>query len=184
MLAEPGDTMKELIKEWLEGARQARDPGPVVRVTTARNGRDLRWDFDVTDGTDLGELAKRISNSCEDSGLSGKYDLCALDAQGRVVATASHQVVLPSPALVSNGTSTEEIVSTAMRERYPYVNLGFRAMVEALRHAHKYIGELQKENAALRTECLKLREQQVGSGAREAKPRSRKRRANAVQSHE
>src|SRR5258708_31557563 len=50
--------MNVRIEEWLDQMRQAHEPGPLVRVIVVRSGRTESWTFDVTEKTDLEDLAE------------------------------------------------------------------------------------------------------------------------------
>src|SRR4249920_3861774 len=119
----PGEgvqSMSQRIEEWLERMRKAENPGPVTRITVARNQREIGWIFDVTPETNLGELAERIDNACRDAGYSGLYELRAL-AGDHFIAPFAHKVqateiVAMGSSPMSQTPSVEETVSVSLRQ--------------------------------------------------------------------
>ena len=75
------------VTEWLIEMREARNPGPMIRIHATRSQREAGWVFDVAEETDLGELAARIATTCIPKGGRAHCELHALDAEGRVIST-------------------------------------------------------------------------------------------------
>src|SRR5258706_15727280 len=84
--------MSQPLEEWLERMQKARNPGPAVRITTHRNGKDLGWIYDIAPDTNCGELAERIDNGCREAGFSTTYELKAYDAEDHFIAPHGHKV--------------------------------------------------------------------------------------------
>ena len=82
--------MSVKIEEWLERLRAAKNPGPVVRITVVRNGRDVGWSYDLDEDTDLTQLAERIDNAARGVGYP-TCELRAFDDQGRFILGYHHQ---------------------------------------------------------------------------------------------
>lgn len=75
------------VTEWLNAMREARNPGPMVRVHATRSQREAGWVFDLAEDTELGELAARIATTCIPKGGRAHCELRALDADGRIIGT-------------------------------------------------------------------------------------------------
>ena len=73
------------ISEWLENMRGAREPGPATRIVVRRKGQPAGM-FELTAQTDLGELADRIADVCEDF-VAPRCELRALDVAERTVGS-------------------------------------------------------------------------------------------------
>ena len=94
----------DAIVQWLSIMRAARDQGPVTRVTTARGGRDVGWEFPITDGEDLRLVARRLDGCCRTAGMNN-YEFSARDGTGRVVGRLFYNfdASLPVPMPNSHG---------------------------------------------------------------------------------
>src|SRR5882672_3359769 len=75
--------MSRNIAEWLEHMRDAREPGPAIRIVIRRKGQSVGT-FELTAHTDLGELADSIVDVCEDF-VPPRCELRALDKAERTV---------------------------------------------------------------------------------------------------
>jgi len=153
--------MSQRIEEWLERMRKAENPGPVTRITVARNQREIGWIFDVTPETNLGELAERIDNACRDAGYSGLYELRAL-AGDQFIAPFAHKV--QATEIVSVGSSpmslppsVEETVSVSLRQNRAFAALGLDSIMKAQRATERLMDRIEGENTELRKENMRLR---------------------------
>ena len=154
--------MSVRIEEWLERMRKAENPGPVTRITAARNQREVGWVFDIGPSTNLGELAERIDNACRDAGFSGIYELRALDAEGRFIAPFAHKVQLAEILAAGGGSlalppSIEETVSVSLRQNRAFAALGLDSIMKAQRTTERLMDRIESENAKLRKENVGLR---------------------------
>ena len=154
--------MSAKIEEWLERMRKAENPGPVARVTAARNGREVGWIFDVTAETQLGDLAERIDNACRDAGFAGTYELRALDAEGRFIAPLAHraqvaEIVPVGPNLPAMPIGVEESIGASLRHNRAFAALGLDSIMKAQRATERLMDRLESEAAELRKENAKLR---------------------------
>ncbi len=154
--------MSVRIEEWLERMRKAENPGPVTRITAARNQREVGWVFDIGPSTNLGELAERIDNACRDAGFSGVYELRALDAEGRFIAPFAHKVQLAEILPAGGGPmallpSVEETVSVSLRQNRAFAALGLDSIMKAQRTTERLMDRVEAENAKLRKENVSLR---------------------------
>jgi hypothetical protein len=158
--------MSARIEEWLERMRKAENPGPLARVTAARNSRDVGWVFDVTSETHLGDLAERIDNACRDAGFAGTYELRALDSEGRFIAPLAHKAQVAEIVPMGGGLppmpmGVEESIGASLRHNRAFAALGLDAIMKAQRATERVmdrleteIGELRKENAKLRNKLV------------------------------
>jgi hypothetical protein len=152
------------IEEWLARMREARDPGPVVRVTTFRNGRDIGWSFDVTDQTNVTDLAMRIEQTVHDSMFATSvFEFRAIDDGGRFVGELSYRAQDPNVQVLTAHqpmlpAQIDETVSSALNSSRSFAGLGLKALVEAHQVAKNLLAQLEKENASLRKENAELRE--------------------------
>src|SRR5258706_11501016 len=109
------------IEEWLDQMRQTREPGPLVRVVVVRSSRAETWTFDVTDKTDLEDLAERMEATIRDANCR-RCEMRAVDAEGKVIdhfiyrpeQAALAQVISPTGASSVPFEVTESI-SAALR---------------------------------------------------------------------
>jgi len=146
--------MNARFEDWLDQMRQARDPGPIVRVLIVRNGRGESWTFDVTEKTDLEDLAERMDATIRD-GNCRKCELRAVDAEGRVIdnlihradQTALAQVVGPSGATVP--FEVTESITAALRSHRSFTVLTLKGIAENQEHAKDIIAELRGQNTSL-----------------------------------
>jgi len=153
--------MSQRIEEWLERMRKAENPGPVTRITVARNQREIGWIFDVTPETNLGELAERIDNACRDAGYSGLYELRAL-AGDQFIAPFAHKVqateiVAMGSSPMSLPPSVEETVSVSLRQNRAFAALGLDSIMKAQRATERLMDRIEGENTELRKENMRLR---------------------------
>jgi hypothetical protein len=155
--------MSQKIEEWLGRMRQAKNPGPVVRITAARNNRDVGWVFDVDEDSDLSELAERIDNAGRDAGFVGTYELRAFDEEERFIAPLAHRVqateIVPAglggpPALPM---SVEATVDAALQNSRAFTTLGLESIMKAQRATERMMNRLEDENTELRKENARLR---------------------------
>jgi hypothetical protein len=154
--------MSARIEEWLERMRKAENPGPVTRITAARNSRDVGWMFDVSTETNLGQLAERIDNACRDAGLAGVYELRALDAEGRFIAPFAHKAQVAEIVPMGGGPpalppSVEETVGVSLRQNRAFAALGLESIMKAQRATERLMDRIEAENAELRKDNARLR---------------------------
>lgn len=154
--------MSRALEEWLERMTAARKPGPAVRVTAARNHRDVGWAFDLVEDSNLGELAERIDNACRDAGFAGTYELRAVDAEGRFIAPFSHKIESTQLVTYNQGASglaphVEEATGLALKSHRSFAGLGLQAINSAHNRMERIIGKLETENERLHAENEKLR---------------------------
>jgi hypothetical protein len=146
--------MNARFEDWLDQMRQARDPGPIVRVLIVRSGRAESWTFDVTEKTDLEDLAERMDATIRDANCR-KCELRAVDGDGRVIdnlihradQTALAQVV--GPVGVSVPFEVTESISAALRTHRSFTVLGLKGIAENQQHTKDIIAELRAQNTAL-----------------------------------
>jgi hypothetical protein len=146
--------MNVRLEEWLDQARQSREPGPLVQVIVARSGRGETWTFDVTEKTDLEDLAERIEATIRDANCR-RCEMRALDAEGRVIdhllyradQTALAQVVpvggVPLPYEVT------ESITAALRSHKSFTVLGLKGIAEGQEHSKQIITFLMTQNTTL-----------------------------------
>src|SRR5258708_37876909 len=116
--------MNVRLEEWLDQMRQAQEPGPLVRVVIGRGGRGETWTFDVTDKTDLEDLAERMEATVRDANCR-RCEMRAVDGQGRVIdhfiyrpeQAALAQVVGPTGASTVPFEVTESITAALRSHR-------------------------------------------------------------------
>jgi hypothetical protein len=89
--------MNVRLEEWLDHMRQAQEPGPLVRVVIGRGGRGETWTFDVTDKTDLEDLAERMEATVRDANCR-RCEMRAVDGEGRVI---DHFIYRPEQAALA-----------------------------------------------------------------------------------
>jgi len=97
------------VTAWLIEMREARNPGPMVRLHATRSQREAGWVFDVAEETELGELAARIATTCIPQGGRAHSELHALDAEGRIIGTLACKL-----DLLRSGAQ-ESVESTRLR---------------------------------------------------------------------
>ena len=85
--------MSGAVATWLERMRGSAGR-PMVRLVVMRDGRTPTYAFDVTEETELDELAARIDAMCENAGFT-KFELRALDRDGRTIG--AEKVDLSAP---------------------------------------------------------------------------------------
>jgi hypothetical protein len=146
--------MNMRIEEWLDQMRQTREPGPLVRVVVLRTGRAETWTFDITEKTDLEDLAERIEATVRDANCR-RCEMRAIDAEGRVIdhliyraeQAALAQVVppggLPLPYEVT------ESITAALRSHKSFTVLGLKGIAEGQEHAKQIITFLMTQNTTL-----------------------------------
>jgi hypothetical protein len=146
--------MNVRLEEWLEQARQARDPGPLVRVVVVRGGRAETWTFDVTEKSDLENLAERIEATIRDANCR-RCEMRAIDAEGRVIdhliyraEQAALAQVVPAGGLALPYEVTESITA-ALRSHKSFTVLGLKGIAEAQDHAKQIITFLMTQNTTL-----------------------------------
>jgi hypothetical protein len=145
--------MNVRLEEWLEQARQGREPGPFVRVVVGRTGRAETWTFDVTEKTDLEDLAERIEGTIRDANCR-RCEMRALDAEGRVIdhliyraEQAALAQVVPAGGFPLPYEVTESITA-AMRSHKSFTVLGLKGIAEGQEHAKQIITFLMAQNTA------------------------------------
>src|SRR5258708_40076318 len=102
--------MNVRLEEWLDQMRQAQEPGPLARVVVVRGGRGETWTFDVTDKTDLEDLAERIEATVRDANCR-RCELRAVDADGTVI---DHFIYRPEQGAL------EQVIGPAGRSSGPF----------------------------------------------------------------
>jgi hypothetical protein len=152
------------IEEWIEQMRLAKNPGPVVRVTVARNGRDMGWSYDVDDDTNVTGLAERIDNSTRNGGFS-MCELRAFDAQGRFMEALQHkvegvQIVQQVGSGLSPGVQMglEATIASSLKTNRDFTELGLESLKQAHQLADRAMKRLEDENTELRRENERLRQ--------------------------
>ncbi len=147
--------MNVRIEEWLDQMRQAHEPGPLARVVVVRSGRTESWTFDVTEKTDLEDLAERIEATIREANCR-RCELRALDAGGRVIdhliyrteQAALAQVMGPGGGLALPYEVTESIAA-AQRSHKSFTVLGLKGIAEAQEHSKQIIAVLMTQNTNL-----------------------------------
>src|SRR6266511_449541 len=146
--------MNVRLEEWLDQMRQGREPGPLVRVVVVRSGRAETWTFDVTEKTDLEDLAERIEATIRDANCR-RCEIRALDAEGRVIdhlIYRSEQAALaqidPAGSLPLPYEVTESITA-ALRSHKSSTVLGLKGIAEGQEHAKQIITFLMAQNTTL-----------------------------------
>jgi hypothetical protein len=158
--------MSARIEEWLERMRKAENPGPVARVTAARNGREVGWIFDVNAESHLGDLAERIDNACRDAGFAGTYELRALDSEGHFIAPLAHkaqvaEIVPMGGGLPAMPMGVEESIGASLRHNRAFAALGLDSIMKAQRATERLMDRLETENGELRKDNARLRNKLV-----------------------
>jgi hypothetical protein len=125
------------VERWLEGMRDARDPGPAIRIAIRRKGQPDGC-MDLTLQTDLADLAERILEIVE-VGVPPRCNLRALDLADNTIGSLR---VGPSSRRARK-TGSDDLV--------------LAAIVESRRLTAALAAGLQTENAALREEGRDLR---------------------------
>src|SRR5579859_6250138 len=143
------------IEEWLERMRQAREPGPMVRVVVVRNSRGAGWTFDLTEKTDLAELAERIEATIRDVNCTS-CEMRAIDAEGRTIDNFPYRVETPGVAqLVTTPAATqlpfpvEESIGAVMKTHRSMTALNLQGIAENYDFAKQIITEQRKQITAL-----------------------------------
>jgi hypothetical protein len=163
------------VTEWLIEMREARNPGPLIRVHATRSHREAGCVFDVAEETDLGELAARIATTCIPAVGRAHCELRALDAEGRTVGrldckpdlvrVAARQARSRARACVQRSIGDAGITQVS--------GSGLRMLLESRKWMMQVIGELRKERDELRAEAAALRMllgAEVGGGAAISSP--------------
>jgi hypothetical protein len=153
--------MNARFEDWLEQMRQARDPGPVARVIAVRPGRNEGWTYDVTDKTDLEDLAERIDGTIRDANCR-KCELRAFDADGLAIGhliyradqVAMAQVVSQATGMgpttgILDAYELNETLSSAGRTHRSFAVLALKGATENQEHAKAMITELRQQNTEL-----------------------------------
>jgi hypothetical protein len=158
--------MSQRIEEWLERMRKAQNPGPVAKITASRNSRDVGWIYEVSEQTNLGELAERIDNACRDAGFAGTYELKALDAEGRFIAPFAHKAQVTEIVQMGGGApplpvSVEESIGVSLRHNRAFAALGLDSIMKAQRATERLMDRLEAEVTELRKENAQLRRKLV-----------------------
>jgi hypothetical protein len=135
--------MSGAVATWL--ARMRRDAGrPMVRLVVMRDGRTPAYAFDVTEETELDELAARVGAMCSNAGFM-KFELHALDRDGRTVGTEKIDWAVPHKA-------------ARRRDRDSAIDVArVQAVVETSRLLGQILAALLAENATLLEERRELR---------------------------
>jgi hypothetical protein len=145
---------------WLIEMREARNPGPVVRVHATGSQREAGWVFDVNETTELGELAARIATTCIPADGRARCELRALDTDGRIIGTLACKLDLlriaarrsrsRARAYVDGSIGGAGTINSSMRE-------GLRMLLESRNWMMQVLDELRKERDELRAEAATLR---------------------------
>jgi hypothetical protein len=154
--------MSAQIEEWLTRVRETRSPGPAIRIKASERGRDLGWVFDVTDKTDLTELAEGIDRTCRDAGVA-RCELRAENAEGHFVGQLLYKAdppaqIVPTSAGLAVPAAVEDIVKDALQASRSFAGLGFKAIVKNQEVALQMIDRLEKQVTTLTKENTQLRE--------------------------
>ncbi|HEX9298126.1 MAG TPA: hypothetical protein VF881_19935 [Polyangiaceae bacterium] len=147
--------MNARIEEWLDQMRQAREPGPLARVVVVRSGRTESWTFDVTEKTDLEDLAERIEATIRDANCR-RCEMRALDAGGRFIdhlpyrvdQAALAQVIGPGGGLALPYEVTES-VTAAHRSHKSFTVLALKGIAEGQEHSKQMVAMLMGQNKDL-----------------------------------
>src|SRR5258708_10533667 len=146
--------MNVRLEEWLDQARQSREPGPLARVVVTRSGRGETWTFDVTEKTDLEDLGERIEATIRDANCR-RCEMRAMDAEGRVIdhliyraEQAALAQVVPPGGLALPYEVTESITA-ALRSHKSFTVLGLKGIAEGQEHSKQIITFLMTQNTTL-----------------------------------
>jgi hypothetical protein len=126
------------IEGWLERMRDARDPGPAMRIAIRRKGQ-LEGCVDLTVQADLAAVTDKIRRIVE-TGVPPRCELRALDLADR---TIGFMRVGPSSQHAAHKRAADD--------------LALAAIVEARRLTAALAAAMQAENVALREERRDLR---------------------------
>src|SRR5262249_42936399 len=120
----------------------------------ARSARAETWTFDVTEKTDLEDLAERIEATIRDANCR-RCEMRALDAEGRVIdhliyraEQAALAQVMPAGGLPLRYEVTESITA-AMRSHKSFTVLGLKGIAEGQEHAKQIITFLMTQSTTL-----------------------------------
>src|SRR5579859_1365403 len=146
--------MAARIENWLEQMRQALEPGPVVRVVVVRNARGTGWTFDLTEKTELAELADRIEMTLHDAKCY-RCEMRALDAEGRVIGNLPYDETLGSgaaqlvtaPAAVSMSIPFEDGMGAVTKSQRAVTALHVRGIVANYEHADQMFARQERQIA-------------------------------------
>lgn len=128
---------------------------PLVRVIIVRSGRTESWTFDVTEKTDIEDLAERIEATVREANCR-RCEMRAIDAEGRVIdhliyrseQAALAQVVGPAGGLSMPYEVTESIAA-ALRSHKSFAVLGLKGIAEGQEHSKQIITMLMTQNTGL-----------------------------------
>ncbi len=148
--------MAARIEDWLEQMRQAQEPGPVARVVVVRNARGTGWTFDLTEKTELAELADRIDTTLRDA-LCSRCEMRALDAEGRVIGNLPYdesqgsgvaQLVTARPA-ASMLVPFEDGMGAVTKSQRASLALHVRGVVANYEHGDQMFARQERQIAEL-----------------------------------
>jgi hypothetical protein len=155
--------MSHKIEEWMERLRAAKNPGPVVRITVVRNGREVGWSYDLDEDTNLTELAERIDNAARGAGYP-TCELRAFDEQGRFMEPLLHKIESTQIVQVQGGMSPgiqmgiEATMAASLKNNRDFVELGLESVKHAYQMSDRAMKRLEDENTELRRENERLRQ--------------------------
>src|SRR5260370_6914762 len=144
--------MAARIEDWLEQMRQAQEPGPVVRVVVVRNARGTGWTFDLTEKTELAELADRIESTLHDAKCY-RCEMRALDAEGRVIGNLPYDETLGSgvaqlvtaPPGVSMPVPFEDSMAAVTKSQRTMTAFHVRGIVANYEHADQMFARQDRQ---------------------------------------
>jgi hypothetical protein len=127
----------------------------MVRVVVVRNSRGAGWTFDLTEKTDLAELAERIEATIRDVNCTS-CEMRAIDAEGRTIDNFPYRVETPGVAqLVTTPAATqlpfpvEESIGAVMKTHRSMTALNLQGIAENYDFAKQIITEQRKQITAL-----------------------------------
>jgi hypothetical protein len=85
--------MRGKVERWLERMRDARDPGPAMRIAIRRKGQ-LDACVDLSQQVDLADISEQVITIVE-AGVPPRCELRALDIADRTVGFIPHRTILP-----------------------------------------------------------------------------------------
>jgi hypothetical protein len=144
----------EAIVQWLSIMRAARDPGPVTLVKTARGGRDVGWEFPITDDEDLRLVARRMGGCCRTAGMNN-YEFSARDGTGRVVGRLFYN--FDAALLVPSANSHADYREGARPAAVDASARPLAALLEEQRSICERLERVERQLAAQRSALTSLR---------------------------
>jgi hypothetical protein len=135
--------MSRAVATCLERMRGAAR-SPMVLLVVMRDGRTPAYAFDVTEETELDDLAARVGAMCSNAGFT-KFELHALDRDGRTVGT--EKIDWSAPRKAARRRDGDSAIDVAR----------VQAVIETSRLLGQVLAALLAENATLLEERRELR---------------------------